>query len=92
MASGKIKNKRLKFIFKKGYKATRYPFLVGIFLMHLILSNQTANAQSISLDQEWRTDFVRRAQLLGQFDSTVSFLINPRKGVFFYNLSGILLR
>lgn len=77
MASGKIKNKILKYIFKKGYKATRYPFLVGIFLLQLIFCNQFANAQSISLDQEWRTDLVRRAQLLGRFDSTVSFLVNP---------------
>jgi hypothetical protein len=77
MVSGKIKNNRLKFIFKKGYKATRYPFLVGIFLMQLIGWHQTANAQSISLDQEWRTDLARRSQLLGNFDSTISFLINP---------------
>jgi hypothetical protein len=77
MASGKIKNKILKFIFKKGYKATRYPFLVTIFLMQFICMHQTALAQSISLDQEWRTDLVRREQLLGRFDSTVSFLINP---------------
>ena len=77
MVSGKIKNNILKFIFKKGYKATRYPFLVGIFLLQLILSNQTAIAQSISLDQEWRTDLMRREQLLGRFDSTISFLINP---------------
>ena len=77
MASGKIKNNRLKFIFKKGYKATRYPFLVGIFLMQLSLLNQSANAQSISLDQAWRTDLMRRSQLLGNFDSTISFLINP---------------
>jgi hypothetical protein len=77
MVSGKIKNNRLKFIFKKGYKATRYPFLVGIFLMQLIVLNETVNAQSISLDQEWRTDLMRREQLLGRFDSTVSFLMNP---------------
>ena len=77
MTSGKRKNKILKFIFKKGYKATRYPFLVGIFLMQLILSNQTANAQSISLDQEWRTDLMRREQLLGRFDSSISFVLNP---------------
>jgi hypothetical protein len=77
MVSGKIKNNRLKFIFKKGYKATRYPFLVGIFLLQLIVLHKTAMAQSISLDQEWRTDLVRREQLLGRFDSTVSFLINP---------------
>jgi hypothetical protein len=77
MVSGKIKNKILKFIFKKGYKATRYPFLVGIFLMQLIVLNQSAHAQSISLDQEWRTDLMRREQLLGRVDSTVSFLINP---------------
>jgi hypothetical protein len=77
MVSGKIKNKILKFIFKKGYKATRYPFLVGIFLMQLILLHETTNAQTISLDQEWRTDLVRREQLLGRFDSTVSFLLNP---------------
>ena len=77
MVSGKIKNNRLKFIFKKGYKATRYPFLVGIFLIQLILINHASNAQSISLDQEWRTDLVRREQLLGRFDSTISFLLNP---------------
>lgn len=77
MVSGKIKNKILKFIFKKGYKATRYPFLVTIFLMQFICMHQTALAQSISLDQEWRTDLVRREQLLGRYDSTVSFLINP---------------
>ena len=77
MAFGKIKNNRLKFNFYKGYKATRYPFLVFIFLMQLIVLNQTVSAQSISLDQEWRTDLVRREQLLGRFDSTVSFLINP---------------
>jgi hypothetical protein len=77
MASGKIKNNRLKFIFKKGYKATKYPFLVGIFLMQLILINHASNAQSISLDQEWRTDLARRSQLLGDFDSTISFLLNP---------------
>ncbi|MFM2010665.1 MAG: hypothetical protein RLZZ479_1056, partial [Bacteroidota bacterium] len=77
MVSGKIKNNRLKFIFKKGYKATRYPFLVGIFLIQLILINQTAIAQSISLDQAWRTDLARREQLLGRFDSTISFLLNP---------------
>ena len=79
MVFGKIKNNILKFIFKKGYKATRYPFLVGIFLMQLILSNQIANAQSISLDQEWRTDLMRREQLLGRFDSAISFLINTNK-------------
>ena len=39
--------------------------------------NQTAIAQSISLDQAWRTDLARREQLLGRFDSTISFLINP---------------
>jgi hypothetical protein len=77
MVSGKIKNKILKFIFKKGYKVTRYPFLVGILLMQFILLHENASAQSISLDQEWRTDLVRREQLLGRFDSTVSFLINP---------------
>ena len=77
MASGKIKNNILKFIFNKGYKATRYPFLVGILLMQLILLHETANAQSISLDQEWRTDLLRREQLLGRFDSTISFLLNP---------------
>ena len=77
MVSGKIKNNRLKFIFKKGYKATRYPFLVGILLMQLIVLNQSAHAQSISLDQAWRTDLARRSQLLGNFDSTISFLINP---------------
>jgi hypothetical protein len=77
MVSGKIKNNILKFFFKKGYKATRYPFLVGIFLLQLIVLHQTANAQSISLDQEWRTDLMRREQLLGRFDSTISFLINP---------------
>ncbi len=77
MVSGKIKNKILKFIFKKGYKATRYPFLVTILLMQFICLYQNALAQSISLDQEWRTDLVRREQLLGRFDSTVSFLINP---------------
>ncbi len=77
MASGKIKNKILNRIFKKGYKATKYPFLVTIYLLQFICLSEIANAQSISLDQEWRTDLVRRAQLLGQFDSTVSFLINP---------------
>jgi len=77
MVFGKIKNNRLKFFFKKGYKATRYPFLVGIFLLQLILINQSLNAQSISLDQEWRTDLMRREQLLGRFDSTISFLLNP---------------
>jgi hypothetical protein len=77
MASGKIKNKLLNRIFKKGYKATKYPFLVVIFLVQFIYLHETAMAQSISLDQEWRTDLMRRAQLLGQFDSTVSFLINP---------------
>jgi hypothetical protein len=61
----------------KGYKVNRYLFLVGIFLLQLILIKQSSNAQSISLDQEWRTDLVRREQLLGRFDSTVSFLINP---------------
>ena len=86
MVSGKIKNNRLKFIFKKGYKATRYPFLVGIFLLQLILINQTAIAQSISLDQAWRTDLMRREQLLGRFDSTISFLINP---VFLSNQNSI---
>jgi hypothetical protein len=45
--------------------------------MQFILLHEIAHAQSISLDQEWRTDLVRRAQLLGRFDSTVSFLINP---------------
>lgn len=77
MASGKIKNKRLKFIFKKGYKATPYPFLVGIFLLQLFCLHQQAMAQSISIDQAWRTDLLRRTQLLGKLDSTVSFLINP---------------
>jgi len=77
MTSGKIKNNRLKFIFKKGYKATRYPFLVGIFLMQLFLLHETTSAQSISLDQEWRIDLARRSQLLGDFDSTFSFLLNP---------------
>jgi hypothetical protein len=43
----------------------------------LILVNQASNAQSISLDQEWRTDLMRREQLLGRLDSTISFLINP---------------
>ena len=62
---------------KKGYKVNRYPFLVGIFLLQLILIKQSSKAQSISLDQEWRTDLVRREQLLGKFDSSVSFLINP---------------
>jgi hypothetical protein len=77
MAFGKINNKILKFIFKKGYKVTRYPFLVGILLMQFILLHENAHTQSISLDQEWRTDLVRREQILGRFDSTVSFLINP---------------
>ncbi len=77
MASGKIKNKLLNQIFKKGYKATKYPFLVVIFLVQFICLSETLTAQSVSLDQEWRTDLMRRAQLLGQFDSTVSFLINP---------------
>ena len=77
MVFGKTKNNILKFVFKKGYKATRYPFLVGIFLLQLILINLSLNAQSISLDQEWRTDLVRREQLLGRFDSTISFLLNP---------------
>ena len=79
MASGKIKNKILKFIFKKGYKVTRYPFLVAIFLMQFILLHETVNAQSISLDQEWRTDLARRDQLLGRYDSSVSFLLKNHK-------------
>ena len=87
MASGKIKNKRLKFIFKKGYKATPYPFLVGIFLLQLFCLPQQAMAQSISIDQAWRTDLLRRTQLLGKLDSTVSFLINP-----IYNPSTFLNR
>lgn len=77
MAFGKIKNNILKFIFKKGYKATRYPFLVTIILFLCNSLFQQAQAQSISLDQEWRIDLARREQLLGKFDSTVSFLINP---------------
>jgi len=77
MASGKIKNKILNQILKKGYKATKYPFLVMVYLLQCFCLSENAKGQSISLDQEWRTDLVRRAQLLGQFDSTVSFLINP---------------
>ena len=77
MAFGKIKNNILKFIFKKGYRATRYPFLVTIILFLCSSLFQQTQAQSISLDQEWRTNLARREQLLGKFDSTVSFLINP---------------
>ena len=77
MDFGKIKNNILKFIFKKGYRATQYPFLILMLLLQFFLLHEIANAQSISLDQEWRTDLVRREQLLGRFDSTISFLINP---------------
>ena len=67
----------MKFIFKKGHKVNKNPFLIIIFLMLLILFNQSVNAQSISLDQEWRTDLMRREQLLGRLDSTISFLLHP---------------
>ena len=77
MVSRKLKNNILKFIFKKGYKVNKYFFLIIIFLLQLILVNQASNAQSISLDQEWRTDLMRREQLLGRLDSTISFLLHP---------------
>ena len=77
MVSRKIKNNILKFIFKKGHKVNKNPFLIIIFLLLLILFNQSVNAQSISLDQEWRTDLMRREQLLGRLDSTISFLLHP---------------
>ncbi len=54
----------------------------------LVLVASITNAQSISLDQEWRTDLMRRKQLLNQLDSTISFLVHPlfdtsRKGKIF---------
>lgn len=48
-------------------------FLIVVF----VLLTTFTNAQSISLDQEWRTDLVRRKQLLNQLDSTISFLVHP---------------
>jgi len=77
MDFGKIKNKFLSHNLKKGYKVNKYPFIVIIFLLSLIFCNQFTMAQSISLDQEWRTDLLRRTQLLGKLDSTISFFVNP---------------
>ena len=77
MDFGKIKNKFLSQNLKKGYKVNKYPFIVIIFLLSLIFCNQFTMAQSISLDQEWRTDLLRRTQLLGKLDSTISFFVNP---------------
>ena len=63
-------------ILKKKYKFLLLPLFI---LFQILFSSNTIIAQNISLDQDWRIDKIRREQLLGLYDSTQSFLINPFK-------------
>ncbi len=61
-----------------GKTRNKYNYLIiAAFLFSATIISGNINAQSLSLDQEWKTDLIRRQQLLGIYDSSISFLVNP---------------